>query len=174
MANAPIPRTAEGLNALEQAVVEARGDLLAACRALGVPYRDVCQWRDADPEVAAALHTAQLHGWQSLESAAYERAVNGVQKAVYYQGEVCGYETIYSDGLLSQMLKARVPAYAAPEERPHPGLTVNVAIMPRAASYEEWCVQREAVLSPRLAAPAPVLEAEYTEIRRETALRDVL
>ncbi len=156
--------------------MENHGDLLAASRVLGVTYREVCLWRDADPEVAQALHQAQLHGWQTLEGAAYSRAVHGVQKAVYYQGEVCGYETVYSDGLLSQMLKARVPAYAAPEERVPQGLTVNVALMPRASTYEEWVAQREAVLAPRvLPSPTPEVEdAEFTELPPKTKLRDVL
>lgn len=39
-----------------------------------------------------------------LESAAVDRAINGVDKNIYYLGDVCGTEKVYSDGLLSKLL----------------------------------------------------------------------
>lgn len=44
-----------------------------------------------------------------LEEAGLKRAINGVEKAVYYQGIECGRETVYSDSLLSMMLQSRKP-----------------------------------------------------------------
>jgi hypothetical protein len=133
----------------------------------------------SDPEVYARLRAAQLIGYASLESAAYERAVLGVQEDVYYQGDVVGQKTVYSDGLLSQMLKARVPGYSQDEATSHRGLTVNVAIMPRASTYEEWVEQREQALAPTTPAiehNPSILEADYEEIPQKegNGLPDVL
>lgn len=144
-----LPRTPMALNMLERSLVENHGDLLAACQALGVSYREACLWRQADPDAAEAIHHAQLIGWASLENAAYQRAVKGVEKGVYYKGELCGSETVYSDGLLSQMLKARVPGYKEDDGPGRGGMTVNVAIMPRAETYEDWVKQREQMLAPQ-------------------------
>jgi len=46
-----------------------------------------------------------------LEEEAKRRAVDGVDEAVYYQGEVCGYQKKYSDSLLSKLLEANVGKY---------------------------------------------------------------
>jgi hypothetical protein len=132
-------------------------------------------WRDADPEAAAGLREAQLYGWATLESAAYERAVKGVERGVWYKGECVGHERDYSDGLLAQMLKARVPGYG--ETSGHSGMTVNVAIMPRAESYAEWIVQREQALSPNqqpVQSSQPASRVLIDVPVRVSALRDVL
>jgi hypothetical protein len=141
-----LPRTPDALEALEQALCECHGDLLAACQAIGANFREACLWRDADPEVAERMRVAQVMGWATLENAAYKRAVHGVDKNVYYQGEVVGTEKVYSDGLLTQMMKARLPAYGEDAAARNP-VTVNVAVMPRANSYEDWVMQRERMLS---------------------------
>jgi hypothetical protein len=155
-----LPRTPDALEALEQAICECHGDLLAACRTLGANFREACLWREADPEVAQRIHAAQLIGWATLENAAYQRAVHGTDRNVYYQGEVVGTEKVFSDSLLTQMLKARVPAYGEEAAAKSP-VTVNVAVMPRAASYEDWVVQRQRMLSGDPASPVepPVLDA---------------
>jgi hypothetical protein len=134
------------LEMLEKALVEYHGDMLRACAECGTTPLYVRQWADAHEETAAKLHLAQLAGWAMLESVAYQRAVNGVEKAVWYQGEKVGTEIEYSDRLLSEMLKARVPGYG--DQPVNHAMTINVAIMPRAETYQEWLEQRDTALSP--------------------------
>jgi hypothetical protein len=148
-----LPRTPDALETLEQAICECHGDLLEACKRINASFREACLWRDADPEVAERIRTAQQIGWASLENAAYRRAVVGVDKTVWHKGLPVGVEKQYSDGLLTQMLKARVPAYGDAEGAARASMTVNVAVMPRANSYDDWVVQRERMLSGDAADP---------------------
>jgi len=145
MKNEVIARTEESLEALEEAICRNHGDWPTACRELGVPVRHVHMWGLAEPEAAARIRQAQMIGWAGLESAAYQRAVIGVDKDVYYQGEVVGTQREYSDSLLAKMLVARVPGYGE-QQHLHTHM-VNVNVMPRATSYEEWRDQREKELS---------------------------
>jgi hypothetical protein len=135
------------LHMLERALIEWHGDIPSAARACGTSGVYVRAWMEADPPIAAKLHAAQVAGWESLESVAYQRAVHGTKKGVWYKGDRVGEETEYSDKLLTDMLKARVPAYSA--EPATTSMSVNVAIMPRANSYEDWLVQRDKALKPQ-------------------------
>lgn len=172
-------RTPACLALLEEALATHCGDMKTACKSVNASPRDVYMWCSADAEVAGRIRAAQQMGWAGLESAAYERAVNGVEKAVYYKGEVVGFETEYSDSLLSLMLKSRVPEYGG-EERRGSGVTVNVAVMPRASSYEEWSIQRDKELRalPEPPKMLPVsIEGEWEEVEGrwdEAVLKDVL
>lgn len=167
-----LPRTAEALDQLEEAICRNHGDLAAACRDLRTSTRYVHMWLQQDPEVAKAIRNAQMIGWAGLESAAYQRAVLGVEEDVYYQGEVVGTATKYSDSLLAKMLQARVPGYG--EVQHTHNHMVNVNVMPRATSYEEWRDQRERELD-----GDATIEGTYKEIPdlrplERTGLRDVL
>jgi hypothetical protein len=150
-------RTPEVLEALEEALIACHGDLPSAARRIRVPLRQVHMWTAADPEAYNRVREAQIIGWQSLESVAYKRAVKGIKEDVYYQGLVVGQRKVYSDGLLSQLLKARVPAFntdAATAQRSP--VSVNVNVMPRASSYEEWVAQRQHTLAQRALGDAAI------------------
>ena len=121
------------------------GDMAGACRSLGVDLMTVVNWREADPEVESRLHKAELVGWSSLESVAIQRAVHGVEEDVYFQGDVVGQKINYSDGLLTKLLTARNKAYQ-PKEEASTAMTVNVAIMPRADTYDAWLEHRASAL----------------------------
>jgi hypothetical protein len=151
---------------LVKAVCENHGDLLSACADLQVSYRHVCLWLQADPEAAGEVKNAQMMGWASLENAAYRRGVHGVEKGVYFKGEKVDSETQYSDTLLSQMLKARVPGYG--DTPATTGMTVNVAIMPRAETYEEWVQQREIALSSSAATQVITVQPQVIENKGDT------
>jgi hypothetical protein len=161
-------RTDDVLEGLEEELVKNHGDMTSACAEVGVNVAAVYFWMEDDSVAASRIRLAQQIGWSTLENAAYERAVKGVEEAVYYQGAVCGYKTVYSDGLLSQMLKARNGAYRQ-EESTGPKVVVN--LMPRAETYEEWVGMRSQALR-QIAAPTP----EYASFEpvTESALRDVL
>jgi hypothetical protein len=152
--------------AIEDELAKCHGDLAKACRALSINIRHLRIWLEREPEMHARIRAAQLDGYAHIESAAIDRAVNGVEKAVYYQGEVVGYETQYSDALMNTILKARVPGYN-PDSNVNHNHTVQVQIMPRANTYEEWLTH---------AAQAQIVDGQYTEVEpvEETQLKDVL
>lgn len=159
----------ESLVRLEQALMAHRGNLTRACRDCGFPIQEVAKWIARDPDTAERIRAAQTTGWEALEDIAYTRAVEGVQEPVYQRGELAGYITKYSDPLLIKMMQARIPAYAH-KESSTPGTVVNVAVMPRASSYEEWVVQRDRELEKRTL--DKIEEAEYEEV--PTVLKDIL
>jgi len=139
------------------------GDMLAAAKMCGVSLMFVNQWRKDDKVVDDALKEAEQVGTQGLVSAAIERAVKGIDEDVYYKGIVVGQKKAYSDGLLTTLLKAKVPEFHKDSEG---GVSVNVNIanvMPRANSYEDW-LQMKAQTTKQLETPAKQLEvvdAEY-------------
>ena len=60
-----------------------------------------------NPEFAKLLQEAEELVLDNLEKEAYRRAVKGVKKPVYYQGQLVGYELTYSDKLLEMLLRGR-------------------------------------------------------------------
>lgn len=67
------------------------------------------QIRSEDEEFKQIWDEAVEIGTEYIEDEARRRAVDGVTKPVFYQGEVCGHVQEYSDTLLVQLLKARRP-----------------------------------------------------------------
>lgn len=158
-------RTDETLEALERALIENHGHVGDACKACGLGglIGQVHLWAENDPEVKERIRLAQMIGWSTLEGEAIRRAVHGVEEDVYFKGEVVGTKTVYSDGLLAQMLKARVPGYK--EDASVKGPTVQVNIVPRAESYEEWIAMRERTLKITHSPQVPnVIEGEFTPV----------
>lgn len=88
-----------------------------SARASGIDRAVIYKYkRDGVPECGitpeefiAAFEEAVELGNEFLEDTAVQRAAHGVVRDVYYQGEVVGEESVYSDGLLMFMLKARRP-----------------------------------------------------------------
>jgi len=76
-----------------------------ACIDRGTPYA----WLRNDPEYAKAFSDAEEEAVQNLEAEARRRAVEGVEKPVFYRGSVVGKIREYSDPLLIFLFKARRP-----------------------------------------------------------------
>lgn len=130
-----------------------------------------------DDKVREEIEAATEVGAMQLESEAIRRAKVGVEEAVYYQGAVVGYETKYSDTLMTLLLKKRLKQVYGDE-----AATTNVnvqlqnaiQIMPRANTYEEWlaCVKQsktggvlEGVATPiPVMLPAPTLDPAMADI----------
>lgn len=158
------------LNALATELQRNCGDTLAACRAVGVSLVFVNQWRKDDKVANEILSEAERVGTQGLVSAAIQRAVHGVEEDVYYKGEVVGQKVNYSDGLLTTLLKAKVPEFAKDSEGGNVQVNVNVAnIMPRAANYSEWLAMKDQTVNRALPSPTvdDAIDAEY--VPSETA-----
>lgn len=88
-------------------------NISAACRAAGVPRRNVYDWQEHDPEFAAAFHTAEAAATERLEREAWRRAIEGTpyERTSYWHGEPVGtdHKIEYSDQLLMLLLRARKP-----------------------------------------------------------------
>ena len=117
-------------------------------------------------EFEAAVEEALETATDEIELAARERAVHGVEKTIYYKGEECGVETVYSDSLAALFLKAkRRGQFGDKTELSGPGgtpLTVNVRSFPlpdgapAASTGPALDAPIEAILLPAVVpAPAP-------------------
>lgn len=92
------------------------GNIKHSCKVARINRTTFYNWRDQDEEFRAQLVEAERDADDTLEFAAYERAVKGVPSHVISQGKmVYGpnkkplIERKYSDGLLTTLLKARMP-----------------------------------------------------------------
>lgn len=165
-------RTDEKLEEICERLEYNCGDIHEAARWCGVSPHFIHNWMKEDETARERFKEAQRVGYGGLESEAMRRAVKGVEEEVYYKGEVVGYKTNYSDGLLSKLLEARVPEYSKKEgggNSFHGPTQIN--IMPRAENYEEWLTMRDQTLNrnnePALPAPPEkipeILQGEYVE-----------
>lgn len=80
-----------------------------AATAAGISRRQVDRWLTSDSKFAADFKDAQKEALEILEMEARRRAVNGVNKPIFYKGEKCGAVKEYSDTLLICLLKANAP-----------------------------------------------------------------
>ena len=78
-----------------------------AARLVGVERSTVMRRRHADEEFEAAVQDALEEGVDRAEREAFRRAIEGVEKGVWHQGERVGSERVYSDQLLQLVLKGR-------------------------------------------------------------------
>lgn len=90
------------------------------------------QWayheRKADPEFAAAWGEIE-HAWvDAAEAEIYRRAVEGVDRPVFYKGEIVGHVREFSDQLLVTFLKAHRPEKYREKQDVHQsgGMTIRV------------------------------------------------
>ena len=80
-----------------------------AAKIAGVHDRIPYHARKKDKKFREEWHKAAQIGTALLEYEAQRRAYHGVDKPVYYKGEVCGSVKEYSDSMLIFLLKARKP-----------------------------------------------------------------
>jgi len=69
--------------------------------------------RNENPDFAAAWDEALQIARDNVEAELHRRAVDGVQKKVWFQGQEVGEETVYSDSLLLARMKALDHRYRA-------------------------------------------------------------
>lgn len=81
----------------------------AAADEAEVSRTSLYKWYREDDEFHAECDAAKEGGTDRIEDEALRRGNNGVRKAVYYQGDIVGYERVYSDNLLTRTLEARRP-----------------------------------------------------------------
>ena len=106
------------------------GLINTAATTAGVTRRRVEREAEKNPEFEYAMESALEAAADELELEARRRAVEGVEKGVYHQGTLVATEQVYSDGLLTTLLKAkRADEFAERKQISGPGgkpLTVVV------------------------------------------------
>lgn len=113
-----------------------------ACRAAGISLRYFEKLREQHPILEELVQDAMAVYRQRLVEVVHERAVNGVEEEVYYQGQVCGSIRHYSDNLLAMLIKRHLPEF-----RDHSTADVNVnggvlVVHQPAQSREDWLAER--------------------------------
>ena len=85
------------------------GRITRAAKAAQVNWRNHYNWLKSDPGYPAAFAEAQSMAGDFLEDEAIRRALEGIQKPVFYQGVHTDNVTEYSDTLLIFALKGAKP-----------------------------------------------------------------
>lgn len=80
-----------------------------AARGAGIGRRTAYEWRETEPEFAAAWKDAEEAAADKLEREAWRRAVEGTDKPVTFQGVITATYKEYSDRMLEILLKAHRP-----------------------------------------------------------------
>lgn len=78
-----------------------------ACDAVGIERSTAYRAREADEQFAKDWDDAMEVGIDRAEAEAFRRAVEGTEKGVWHQGVQVGTERVYSDALMSLVLKGR-------------------------------------------------------------------
>jgi hypothetical protein len=111
MAGRPLQRSdrTPAKQAMFLKVLEETGHVAHAASTIKVHRRRLYEWRDADPDFAAAWDDALEAYTQSLEAEADRRGMHGVPEPVYWRGEEVGTIQKYSDTLLMFRLNGMRP-----------------------------------------------------------------
>jgi len=84
-----------------------RNDLASKYAGCGVQH--YWFWKRDDPEFAKALVEARTISVKMMEDHAIKRGTTGTRKPIYQRGQLVGFERLYSDSLLTFMLKGLAP-----------------------------------------------------------------
>lgn len=116
-------------------VLSRTANIRAACLATGIDRSTVYYWQEHHPDFSIRFHQANTEANDLLLAAAWERGVRGVEKPVVSMGrqvfvkeKVNGKEVekplmerVYSDSLLSLLMKARMPEFREKQQVEHSG-----------------------------------------------------
>ena len=80
-----------------------------ACEVSGLPRATYYEQRDQDTEFAAQVDAARDRGVDAFEDRCLSDAHHGIERPIYQQGKLVGYERIYSDKMRELMLKSHRP-----------------------------------------------------------------
>lgn len=98
-------------------VLRTTGNISASARAANISARAAHGLKDQDTEFSLEWDLAKDESLDELEAVLRRRAIEGVEKPVYYAGKECGVQRSYSDSLGLYILKAhRGEALAAPKK----------------------------------------------------------
>ena len=84
-------------------------DLKQAAAAAGTTEAKIRRWRRSDPEFGTEVDEIEMDLADRLEQKAISLAIDGLQKPVFYKGEIVGYETVFPTTLQIFLLKKLKP-----------------------------------------------------------------
>ena len=102
-------RTPEKYEKFLESLRKTGGNIARACRAEGIARNTAYEWRKDDTEFAKQWDEAIDEGIDELEQEARRRALDGLEKTIFYKGEAIGTEREYSDTLMIFLLKGNRP-----------------------------------------------------------------
>lgn len=164
-------RNGDTLERLVETLETNAGDVLDACRVIGVSTGWLKKWMRDDPKVEAAIQDAIDTGATVLESAMISRAVKGWKEPVYYKDELVGHKRKYSDTLLIKALESRKPETYGKKVDMNHNVTVKNMTDSELDSKIEMLMSRLGMKA--LPAPEEVLDAEFTPVE-ELSVEDLL
>lgn len=87
--------------------LEAHGMPHSAAKAAGTTVRAVERLAEASADFAYYVECAIEASADKVEAEVRRRAIDGIEKGIYYQGELVATEKQYSDSLLTLLAKAK-------------------------------------------------------------------
>lgn len=102
------------------------GVMATACEAAKVSRETVQRWGHEDATFEGLMRQAYEDARDRVEHELVRRAVDGVDKPVYYKGVKVDTVKEYSDTLLALLIKQRRPSFAQAEKTG--GSTTNVSV----------------------------------------------
>jgi len=108
MANRSI-RTKKNREAFIAALDKSRGNVSDACEVIGIGRTAAYKWKSEVESFRVEWDDVVEKHTDALESKVYERALDGWQEPVFYQGEETGSVTKFSDSNAQFLLRARRP-----------------------------------------------------------------
>jgi hypothetical protein len=108
MANRSI-RTKKNREAFLKALDQKKGNVSDACEAIGIGRTAAYKWKNDVESFAVEWDDVVDKHMDALEGEIYRRAFEGVDKGVYYEGELVVTEKVFSDSLAQFILKAHRP-----------------------------------------------------------------
>jgi hypothetical protein len=82
------------------------GNITKTCLLMNLNRVGLYQAFEADEEFRKEFDKVRNASMDTAESEAIRRAVDGVNKPIFYMGEIVGYERVYSDQLLARLMSA--------------------------------------------------------------------
>ena len=106
------------------------GNVSKCCKALNISRQEMYKCKIKDEKFNEQWHAAQDMAIELLEDESFRRAFEGLEKDVWYKGEVVGSERVYSDTLLMNRLQAEKPdKYQYRQKHEHSGsLSLNINV----------------------------------------------
>lgn len=141
------------------------GNALAAAKAVGYPDTAALRiHRRKDPDFERKWDEAIAVSNDVLEASALDWALHGIDKPQYYQGNIVGVDKERNAGMLTTVLKARMPDKYS-EKREITGTInhrVGVALIPMLSpSNEDW---EKTALAHHEPVQTPVIDVTPTQV----------
>ena len=113
------------------------GIISLACRTARIHHTTVHYWLQGRPDFKAAYDEAIEIANDVVRAEIFRRGVIGVQKPVFYKGEIVGEVTEYSDNLLALLARSRMAEFKKADENSGQQGSTTVVLVPfEAASLD--------------------------------------